>query len=424
MIRISIPYLITITAAIALLIAGSSLLTGDIIGFQNQTHETARAKVHGVLERVEQSETDFFDSYFDDDEYTDSINDIAEGSDITMEDLDEEYDYSSFFSMVPGKRILFEAKISKGPRKGQVVTAEQTFSPMLIDRSKEVEKGDNILLFNNGVGWYFNGYFRINKILLLGILFAVLLIVFGGKKGFNTILSLGFTCAAIFTVFVPAILSGRNIYVMSLLVCAYTSAMVPLIVMGYNKKSLAAITGCAGGVLIAGLITLIMDKAMHLTGIVDEHSRYLVNLPGDTQIDLKALIFAGIIIGAMGAIMDVSISLSSALWEIKEKAKSIQFKELVRSGFNIGRDIMGTMADTLILAYIGSSLTLVLLLTISSRSLLELFNSEMIAVEVLQALAGSLGILFAMPLTALFCGLIYIKNEKNSSGDSVKQAEI
>ncbi|MCL2411774.1 MAG: YibE/F family protein, partial [Treponema sp.] len=231
------------------------------------------------------------------------------------------------------------------------------------------------------------------------------------KKGFNTLLSLGFTFAAIFAVFIPAILSGKNIYLMSILVCVYTIAMTLLIVIGFNKKSLASVAGCTGGVMAAGIIALVMDRVLMLTGIVDEHSRFLINLPGDIQLNLNAVIFAGIIIGAMGAIMDVAISISSSLWEIQDKAKIIKNKELFRSGLNIGRDIMGSMANTLILAYIGSSLSVVLLLSVFSGSFLDLFNSEMIAVEILQALAGSFGILLAIPLTSFFCSLFYLKKD-------------
>jgi len=380
MLRISIPYLITITAAVLLLVIGNKALTGNMAKLSYEPHIIVKAEVREVGERIAPN-LDFIEDF---------------------------NDYESFAQIMPGDKNLFNAKILSGPRKGELVTAEQTFSAQMIDRSKEVATGDKILLIHNNIAWYFNGYSRINQLIILGIVFVLCLLIFGGKKGFNTILSLSFTCIAIFTVFIPAILSGKNIYIMALLVCAYVSAMVPLIVMGYNKKSLASILGCIAGVIIAGLITLIMNKALLLTGIADEHSRYLVRLPGDIQLDLKAIIFAGIIIGAMGAIMDVSISISSALWEIKEKVAAIKFKELFRSGINIGRDIMGTMADTLILAYIGSSLTAVLLLSVASRSLLELFNSEMIAVEILQALAGSLGILFAMPLTALFCSVVYL----------------
>ena len=308
-----------------------------------------------------------------------------------------------------GEKIIFEAKITNGMRKGEVVTAEQSFSIFFQDPSKEVAKGDSVLLVNSDIVWFFNGYRRTDKLVGLGLLFTLCVLFFGGKKGFNTILSLGLTCAAVFTVFIPSILSGKNIYFMAILVCTYTTVMTLLLVVGYNKKSLAAAIGCISGLVAAGIITIIMDRILLLTGIVDEHSRYLTNLPVPVPINLKAIIFAGIIIGAMGAIMDVAMSIASALWEIKEKAKELKFETLFRSGLNIGRDIMGSMANTLILAYIGSSLSVVLILSVYSNSLLELLNREMIVVEILQAITGSFGILSAMPLTAFFCAAFYLR---------------
>jgi len=386
MLRIKIPYLITIAASVLFLIIGNKIAVNGMISFQNPPYEIVRAKIQKIIERTEQN-FDFLDDY------------------------NEEEHYEDLSGMMPGRKIIFEAKVTTGNRKGQIIKAEQSFSPMLMDNSKEVDKGDTVLLVNNEVGWFFGGYFRINTLLILGFIFVFCLVLFGGKKGLNTIISLSFTCIAIFAVFVPSILSGKNIYLMSIIICVFVIMMMNLIVIGYNKKSLASIAGCTGGVIVAGLITLIMDKALYLTGLIDEHSRYLINLPGDLQLNLKAIVFAGIIIGAMGAIMDVSISISSSLWEIKEKAKTVSFKELLHSGITIGRDIMGSMADTLILAYIGSSLTVVLLLSIYSTSLLGIFNSEMIAVEILQAMAGSLGILFAMPLTALFSSIIFLRDK-------------
>jgi len=379
MIRIKIPYLITVAAAILLLIVGHEIAVNDGINFQNFPQEIVKANVLRLTDRVR---------------------------------LDEGFD-----EPVPmlGEKIFFEAVITNGTQKGEIVTASQNTVGFLQSAPKEVNVNSKILLIYSNDEWHFNGFLRINGLLGLGILFILCVIIFGGKKGFNTVLSLGLTCTSIFAVFIPAILSGKNIYVMSILVCLYTMIMVPLIVIGYNKKSFASITGCTGGVMIAGIIALVMDKLLFLTGIIDEHSRYLVNLPGEVQLNLHAVVFAGIIIGAMGAVMDVAISLSSSLWEIKEKAAEINFKEMFRSGLTIGRDIMGTMADTLILAYIGSSLTVVILLSVFSGSLLGLFNSEMIAVEILQALAGSFGILFAMPLTALFCSVIYLKDKKENA---------
>jgi uncharacterized membrane protein len=255
----------------------------------------------------------------------------------------------------------------------------------------------------------FNGYYRLNKLIWLGIIFIFCVLIFGGKKGFNTILSLGLTCAAVFAVFIPSILSGKNIYLMALLVCTYTTAMTLLIVIGFNKKSIATAIGCISGILVTGLIIIIMDRVLRLTGIVDEHSRYLAYLPVEPPINLRAIIFGGIIIGTMGAIMDVSMSISSSLWEVKEQARNIKFNALFRSGLTIGRDIFGATAYTLILAYIGSSLSIVLILSVYTGSLGALFNMEMIVVEILQALAGGFGILLAMPLTALFCSAIYLK---------------
>ena len=122
---------------------------------------------------------------------------------------------------------------------------------------------------------------------------------------------------------------------------------------------------------------------------------------------MLAIIFAAIIIGAMGAVMDVAMSLSSSLHELKLKVMSISPKELFKSGMVIGRDMMGTMANTLVLAYIGSSLTVTVLIVIYNSSMTELLNKERIVVEILQALVGSIGILFTIPFTCFVCAMLY-----------------
>ena len=379
MIKIKITYLLTIFISVTVLLIGHKIAVKDMIKFQNYSQEIVKAKVLNIIER---------------------------------EERDEKTDDQEESNFIIGDRIIFEAVITDGIKKGENVIAIQSMNSFIQNSQKEVYKNASILLIFSNNEWYFNGYNRINALLALGGIFVFCLILFGGRKGINTIISLSLTCCAIFAFLIPSILSEKNIYVMSIITCIYVIAMMILLVIGFNKKAVAAMTGCAAGVIISGLIVVIMDKALFLTGIIDEHSRYLINLPGDIKINLKAIIFSGILIGAMGAIMDVAVSIASSLWEIKEKAKTITFNELFRSGVTIGRDIMGSMADTLILAYIGTSLTVVLILTVFSNSLLGLFNSEMIAVEILQAMAGSIGILFSMPLTAFFCSVIYLK-EKN-----------
>ena len=171
--------------------------------------------------------------------------------------------------------------------------------------------------------------------------------------------------------------------------------------------------GCSSGVLVAGIITVAANNICQLTGLTTEDSMYLLFLNSEKPIDLRAIIFAAIILGAVGAIMDVSMSLSSSLAEMKEQVGDMSAAQITRSGMVVGRDIMGTMANTLILAYIGSSLSVTLLLAAyNSSTPLLLFNSEMILVELLQAVAGSLGILLTIPLTSLVCGILYRNDEK------------
>ncbi len=321
--------------------------------------------------------------------------------------------------------VTFEAKLLSGERKGQTLTAIQQIDTVYPAKLKEVAKQDRVLLYENTEseigGWIMGEYVRFDPLLILGLLFGVGLLIFGRMKGLNTLISLAFTFLSVFAVFIPAIMSGQNIYFWSILTCVFITAMTLLIVNGANRKSLAAGIGCFSGVGMAGVLTLITDRVIHLTGWLDESSINLYLLRPDQPIDLKGIIFAGIIIGAIGAIMDVSMSLSSSLQELKEKLPNVTTKALFRSGITIGRDIMGTMANTLVLAYIGSSLSMTLLIISYTGSLTAMLNREAIVVEILNALAGSIGILLTIPLTSLVCAALYThkKETRNAVTEDV-----
>ena len=229
-----------------------------------------------------------------------------------------------------------------------------------------------------------------------------------------TILSLVLTCLAVFVVFVPAILAGYNAYAVSVITCLFIIAMTLSLVSGPSKKSLAAALGCAGGVAVAGILSVVMDKLMKLTGYLNDETMYVSLLNEANPIDLKGIVFAAIVIGAMGATMDVAMDISSSLFEIHRKVPEISYSHLVQSGFTIGRDIMGTMANTLILAYIGSSLTTVLLYASYQASLSQLLNRELIIVELLQALSGSIGILCTIPISAFIASALCCLHKCNS----------
>ncbi|MBQ3054674.1 MAG: YibE/F family protein [Oscillospiraceae bacterium] len=309
--------------------------------------------------------------------------------------------------------ITFQARILSGERKGETVTANQLFDSYTSTDAKVVESGDKVLLYPvdaeiYNASWTFGDYIRSDGILFLCLLFFGLILLFGRMKGVHTIVSLSFTALSVFLVFVPSILAGYNIYLTSILTCVFIIVMTLLIINGWNKKSLVASVGCVSGVLVAGILSFVMDRVLSLSGVVDETSVYLQYVVEGLTIDLRAIIFAGIILGAVGAVMDVAMSLASSLLEVYGVSETPTVKSIVKSGFTIGRDIMGTMANTLILAYIGSSLSVVILLIAYNSSMLALFNKEMIVVELLQALAGSIGILGTIPLTSLIAALVYV----------------
>lgn len=312
------------------------------------------------------------------------------------------------------KDIAFNAEITSGDLKGMSVVGIQNLNSYMMIMPKEVSVGDKILIYSvhNDVfntDWVYGEYIRTDALMVLGAVFVILLLIFGRIKGMQTIVSLAFTILAIFTVFVPSILSGFNIYRSAIIICIFITIMTLIIVSGVNRKTIAAIIGCLGGITVAAVLVLMMDSVLNLTGLVNEESAYLLMLNPENPIDLKGVFFGAILIGAMGAIMDVAMSISSSLLEITETSNNVGAKKLMQSGMTIGRDIMGTMSNTLILAYIGSSLSIVLLLITYNPSLLDLLNREVVVIEMLQALVGSMGILFTIPLTAMASGILYTR---------------
>ena len=303
--------------------------------------------------------------------------------------------------------IIFEAYYN-----GEIVTGEFSSFGTPENIQREIRVGDRVILSFSGLTnrFLFIEYERINYIIVLAFFLGLIFIVLGRMKGIAAIVALIITCLAIFLVLVPAILSGRNIYVVSIAVTIFSIGTTLAIVAGKTKKSLAAFIGCISGVFLASIIMYSMDIFLNLTGLIDTETRSLVYFQTDYAINIRAVIFAGVIIGASGAITDVAMSISSALWEVQKN--NTTKKELFKSGIEIGKDILGTMLNTLILAYIGTSLSLILLIQSHTTSFLELFNTEMIIVELLRSIVGSFGMLAAVPVTALICSIFY--NEKNS----------
>ena len=380
----SLIYIATIVLSILFIYFGNQIASRDMTAF-NSTDKmrVEKAKITEILEVVEQTES------------------VGDETSVLIKD------------------VLYKAELLSGIDKGTVVSGVQNINSYFKVTPKEVAIGDKIIMYQMpsdqfSADWVYGEYMRTDGLIVLGVIFALLLLLFGRLKGLQTLLSMSFTVLAIFLVFIPAILSGYNVYLWTMIVCLFVTIMSLTIVSGVNMKTLAASIGCLFGIAFSAILVLITDHFLKLTGVVDEDSIYLLLMNPDHPIDLKSIFFGAIVIGCMGALLDVSMSISAALYEIKEKYAANTFSQIVSSGMTIGRDTIGTMANTLILAYIGSSLSIVLLLITYNPSMLDLLNREMVVIEIMQALIGSLGILLTVPLTSIASGLLFARGADSS----------
>lgn len=311
--------------------------------------------------------------------------------------------------------VEFRAMITTGEQKGTLVQATQYVYKNNAAMPPAVKVSDKVVLgkisLNGSTGWAFENYDRIEQLAVLVFAFVVLLLILGGRKGFSTVLSLTFTCLSLFYVYIPLIIAGYHIYGATVMICIFIIGVSFALTGGLNRKSLAAAAGCIGGVLFSGLLYRYMETVMKLTGYYNDETSRLTQIFGQNGLDLKAVVFAMVIIGALGSTMDVAMSIASSLYEIADE-KAAAKAGLIRSGFRIGRDIMGTMANTLILAYIGSSLVMVLIYGASRYPLFQLLNKEEIIIELLQSLIGVLGMLFTIPFTTVISSILFSARRK------------
>ena len=204
--------------------------------------------------------------------------------------------------------------------------------------------------------FYFNNYDRTNHIIILLLIFFISVLFLGKIKGLKAMISIALTILIILFCLIPFLIKGYSPIILSVITCILASVLTFVITNGFTKKTLSAIIGVTGGLIMAGLIAYIFGHSAQINGFSSENAQMLQYLPTKVTFDFKGLLFAGIIIGALGACMDVAISIASSLTEIKLHHPKILKKDLIKSGFNIGKDIMGTMVNTLVLAYTGSSL--------------------------------------------------------------------
>ena len=274
----------------------------------------------------------------------------------------------------------------------------------------QAEPGDRILLFKQpaeggGYTYYITSYLREWGLICICLLFTALMLLVGRGKGLKSLVSLVIVGLLVWRVLVPMIMAGASPMLAAMLVCVLSTAATMLLVGGVTRKSAAATVGVSGGLAIAGLLAVLSGKICYLSGFTSDYVS-AINYSGDFSVAPKGLLAAAMLIGALGAVMDVGMGIASAVSEVREANPELGWRELSHAGMNVGRDMMGTMSNTLILAYVGTSLALILLFFTYGISLTRIFNLDMIATEVVRMLTGSIGLIVTVPLSALVSGLL------------------
>ena len=260
----------------------------------------------------------------------------------------------------------------------------------------------------DSVNCYIADIERTNTIYVFGIIFFFLLVLIGRKKGFNSFISILITVVLIFFAFTPMVLNGINPILTTLIISTISTVVTIYLVAGLNFKSTSAILGTILSLIFATLLSMLAIKSASLTGFNGEESMFLYTTRPD--LDFSGILSSSIILAALGAVMDVSVSIASTINEIYTKNATLSIKELFDSGMNVGKDIIGTMANTLILVYIGSSLPLLLLA--SNIDAIKFFNLNHVATEILSAIIGSTALLICVPLSAVLSAYFIKKYSK------------
>lgn len=330
-------------------------------------------------------------------------------------DLDEDKDQNSTKQEVT-------VEILTGQFKGteriidNMLTGNPAYDIILSKGDKVVlhtEQNSENIITSDDVDFFIADLKRDNQIWLFGGIFSLLLLLIGQKKGVRSIIAIIATVGLIFLFLIPMILNGFCPIASAILTGIFSTLVTIYLVGGLNSKSSAAIIGTSISLIFSGGLSLIAIHFAHLTGFAGEENMFLYSVRPD--LSFTGILSAAIIIAALGALMDTSISIASTINEIHETDNTLGVKELFKSGMNVGHDIIGTMSNTLILVYLGNSLPLVLLS--NNIDLNKFFNLNQVVTEILSALIGSIAILACVPITAIVASILIKKYKEKITFD-------
>jgi uncharacterized membrane protein len=308
-------------------------------------------------------------------------------------------------SSQPYQRLL--VRVESGSLAGQEIAVEEG-TVNIISQERLFHPGDRVYLERvlgpDGDRFYVSDFVRTGPLLWIGALFAGLVLLIGRGRGMRSLLGTLFSLAVIFGFILPQISAGRDPVGVSIVGSVVLLAVSTYLVYGWTPKAHAAVAGMMLSLVLTGLLAWLFVGASRLTGLGEEGGFLVMALgPG---VNLRGLVLGGIIIGSLGVLDDVCVGQASAVFELVNANRDLGWRALFRSSLNIGRDHIAAMVNTLLLAYVGASMPLMLAFTVYQEPVWRRINREPVAEEIVRTLVGSVGLILAVPITGLIASLL------------------
>ena len=312
-----------------------------------------------------------------------------------------------------GEQLLL-AEVKTGQYKGETLQVYGYVGPLY---GGQLKVGDGVTLL---ISTYADGthtatvyeYNRLPSLVVIVAMFLIATVAVGGKVGAKSLVALAITLVCLFWILIPLLMKGAPTLLTVFLVCAYITVVTMVILGGVQRKTVCATLGTIAGTALALLFGLAVQGLARVDGLRLTDVEPLLQLrQTGTPLGLRGLLVGGIVISALGAVMDVAMSIASALTEVHTVAPNRNTRELFRSGMNIGRDMVGTMTNTLILAFLGSGFALIIYLYSLGLSPYQLISSSYLTIEVVSSISSSIGVILSVPLTALISSVILTRGK-------------
>lgn len=331
----------------------------------------------------------------------------AEVINIISEELEPDPDFP-YINI--GKQNL-ELKIISGERKDEIVSVNN-FIGRVDNKPAKVGTKYIISSYDNFITTVIVNYSRETAIYTLVFIFMLIVIFIGGLKGIKSIFSLAVTMVCVIFLFIPLIIRGINPIIASIVIVILSTGVTMLSLNGFSKKTVVACLSCILCTAIAGVLAYLFGVITNISSFNTNEAQDLLFVAQNTSLRVKELLFAGIIIASLGAIMDTTMSITSSIFEMNEINNKLTSSQLFKSGMNIGRDVMGTMTNTLILAFTGSSINIVVIYFMYNLPYMQLINIDVIVIEIIQGLTGGIALVLSIPIAAFASSKMAVVNSR------------